>query len=49
MSSAPAVAIGRLSADGPWLGIVAEEAGFRLNCPRYEHERGGTVVLDVPN
>ncbi|TME32751.1 MAG: hypothetical protein E6I62_05450 [Chloroflexi bacterium] len=30
MSSAPAVAIGRLSADGPWLGIVAEEAGFRL-------------------
>ena len=30
MSSAPAVAIGRLRADGPWLGIVAEEAGFRL-------------------
>ena len=30
MSGAAAVAIGRLRADGPWLGIVAEEAGFRL-------------------
>jgi len=28
--SAPAVAIGRLGAEGPWLGIVREEAGFRL-------------------
>ena len=28
---------------------LAEEAGFKINCPRNEHERGGTVVLDVPN
>ncbi len=28
---------------------LAEEAGFQLNCPRREHERGGTVILDVPN
>ena len=28
---------------------LAEEAGFRINCPRHEHERGGTVVVDVPN
>ncbi|MGI8745099.1 MAG: aminotransferase class V-fold PLP-dependent enzyme [Bryobacteraceae bacterium] len=28
---------------------LAEEAGFRINCPRHEHERGGTVVVDIPN
>lgn len=28
---------------------LANEAGFKVNCPRGEHERGGTVVLDIPN
>jgi kynureninase len=28
---------------------LAEEAGFRINCPRRAAERGGTVVIDVPN
>jgi kynureninase len=27
---------------------LAEEAGFRVNCPRKTDERGGTVVIDVP-
>jgi kynureninase len=27
----------------------AEEAGFRVNSPRDPHQRGGTVVIDVPN
>jgi kynureninase len=28
---------------------LAEEAGFRVNCPKNSNERGGTVVIDVPN
>ena len=28
---------------------IAEEAGFRVNCPRNPAERGGTVVIDVPH
>jgi kynureninase len=28
---------------------LAENAGFRINSPRNPHERGGTVVIDVPN
>ncbi|MBZ5603279.1 MAG: aminotransferase class V-fold PLP-dependent enzyme [Acidobacteriia bacterium] len=28
---------------------LAEEAGFRINSPRNPAERGGTVVIDVPN
>jgi len=28
---------------------LAENAGFRVNSPRNPHERGGTVVIDVPN
>lgn len=28
---------------------LADEAGFRLACPRDSASRGGTVVLDVPN
>jgi kynureninase len=28
---------------------LAEEAGFRINSPRDPHQRGGTVVIDVPN
>lgn len=28
---------------------LAEEAGFRLNCPRNASERGGTIVIDVPH
>jgi kynureninase len=28
---------------------LAEEAGFRINSPRNPNERGGTVVIDVPD
>jgi kynureninase len=28
---------------------LAEEAGFRINSPRNPSQRGGTVVIDVPN
>lgn len=28
---------------------IAEEAGFKINCPRSAEERGGTVVIDVPH
>jgi kynureninase len=28
---------------------LAEEAGFRVNSPRDPQQRGGTVVIDVPN
>jgi len=28
---------------------LAEEAGFRINSPRNPNQRGGTVVIDVPN
>jgi kynureninase len=28
---------------------LAEEAGFRVNSPRDPEQRGGTVVIDVPN
>jgi kynureninase len=28
---------------------LAEDAGFRINSPRNPAERGGTVVIDVPN
>jgi kynureninase len=28
---------------------LAEEAGFRINSPKNPEQRGGTVVLDVPN
>jgi kynureninase len=28
---------------------LAEEAGFRINSPRDPNQRGGTVVIDVPN
>jgi kynureninase len=27
---------------------IAEEAGFKVNCPKNAAERGGTVVIDVP-
>ena len=28
---------------------IAEEAGFKINCPKNSAERGGTVVIDVPH
>ncbi len=28
---------------------MAEEAGFKINCPRQVEERGGTIIIDVPN
>jgi kynureninase len=28
---------------------LAEEAGFKINCPQDSAERGGTVVIDVPH
>jgi kynureninase len=28
---------------------LAREAGFKINCPMRAEERGGTVVIDVPN
>lgn len=28
---------------------LAEEAGFRVNCPKDPQQRGGTVVIDVPH
>jgi kynureninase len=28
---------------------IAEEAGFKVNCPKNAAERGGTVVIDVPH
>ena len=28
---------------------LAEEAGFRINCPKSAANRGGTVVIDVPH
>jgi kynureninase len=28
---------------------LAEEAGFKINCPKNTSERGGTVVIDVPH
>jgi kynureninase len=28
---------------------LAEEAGFKINCPRDASARGGTVVIDVPH
>ena len=28
---------------------IAEDAGFKINCPRDDKERGGTVVMDVPH
>lgn len=28
---------------------LADEAGFKINCPRNSEVRGGTVVVDVPN
>lgn len=28
---------------------IAEEAGFKINCPKNAAERGGTVVIDVPH
>ena len=28
---------------------IAEDAGFRVNCPKNVTERGGTVVIDVPH
>jgi kynureninase len=28
---------------------LAKEAGFRVNTPEADHERGGSVVIDVPN
>jgi kynureninase len=28
---------------------LAEDAGFRVNCPRNLCERGGTIAIDVPN
>ncbi len=28
---------------------LAEEAGFRVNCPRESSQRGGSVVIDVPH
>jgi len=34
MTGRPATAIGRLSTDGPWLGFIADGAGFHLVCSR---------------
>ena len=31
------------------VATLAEEAGFRVNSPRDPNQRGGTVVIDVPN
>ena len=28
---------------------IAEDAGFKVNCPKKPAERGGTVVIDVPH
>jgi kynureninase len=28
---------------------IAEDAGFKVNCPKNVSERGGTVVIDVPH
>lgn len=28
---------------------IAEDAGFKINCPKNAAERGGTVVIDVPH
>jgi len=28
---------------------IAEEAGFKVNCPKNAESRGGTVVIDVPH
>ena len=28
---------------------LAHQAGFRINTPAADHERGGTVILDIPN
>lgn len=28
---------------------IAEDAGFKVNCPKNPAERGGTVVIDVPH
>jgi kynureninase len=28
---------------------IAEDAGFKVNCPKNSAERGGTVVIDVPH
>lgn len=28
---------------------LAEEAGFKINCPKSEADRGGTVIIDVPH
>ena len=28
---------------------IAEDAGFKVNCPKNSAERGGTVVIDVPD
>lgn len=28
---------------------IAEDAGFKVNCPKNAAERGGTVVIDVPH
>ena len=28
---------------------IAEDQGFRVNCPRHAAARGGTVVIDVPH
>jgi len=28
---------------------LAEEAGFRVNCPKDASRRGGTVAIDVPD
>lgn len=28
---------------------IAEEAGFKINCPKHAAVRGGTVVIDVPH
>lgn len=28
---------------------LAHRAGFRINTPAADHERGGTVILDIPN
>src|SRR6185436_17596385 len=28
---------------------IAEDAGFKINCPKDAAQRGGTVVIDVPH
>ena len=47
-SASPAIRARSLRADAPAHRRGALAAGFRLNTPTDDHERGGSVILDVP-